>query len=111
MSVQPGDTGDHALLPEHLASMGGWVLIDGMGWLREANGRSDFWWWHDCPPARGARQWNSIRTIDCSTGERHAILSGSLEGGDLTIGGGSGSIPCHTCGLHGWVRDGRWVTA
>jgi len=22
-----------------------------------------------------------------------------------------GSVLCHTCGLHGWIREGRWVPA
>lgn len=49
-------------------------------------------------------------------------MSGTLEGGDLTL---SPSILCQmgslddprevgpgsTCGFHGWVRDGRWVSA
>lgn len=96
-------------LPEHLADLGGWVEIPGLGWLREE--RPGFWWWHDCPPMRGKPGWSSSRSIDTTTGQRHAVTGGSLAGGDLTIHGGSGSIPCDKCGLHGWVRDGKWVTA
>ncbi len=106
------------ILPAHLAEMGGWVEIPGLGWLREVPSHGghggvgiDFLWWHHCPPRMGEPDENSLGTIDVSSGERHAILSGSLVGGDLTIGGGSGSIPCDKCGLHGWVRDGRWVPA
>ena len=101
-------------LPEHLADMDGWVEIPGLGWLREVKGRSggiDFFWWHFCPPLADKPERKSLRTIDCSTGERHAITGGSLAGGDLTIHGGSGSIPCHDCGLHGFVRNGQWVPA
>lgn len=98
-------------LPDYLAEMEGWVEIPGLGWLREVESHEasdgiDFWWWHDCPYAG----WSSLRTIDCS-GQRHAITGGSLATGDLTIHGGSGSIPCDKCGLHGWVRNGKWVTA
>jgi hypothetical protein len=109
-----------ANLPLHLAfaHSGEWVEIPGLGWLIEVAppGRAggdgiDFWWWHDCPPLREQPSWKSVRRIDTSSGERHAILSGSLADGDLTIGGGSGSIPCDKCGLHGWVRDGKWVAA
>lgn len=35
-------------------------------------------------------------------------MSGSLEGGDLTL---SPSLLCGTCGDHGFVRDGKWVPA
>lgn len=106
-------------IPEHLAEMGGWVEIDGLGWLREwwhDNGPGtesvmDFWWWHHCPPHVGKPDYSSPRTIDVSSGQRHAVTGGSLAGGDLTIHGGSGSIPCGDCGLHGWVRNGRWVPA
>jgi hypothetical protein len=104
-------------LPEHLADLAGWVEVEGLGWLREVIPHDvdregiDFWWWHHCPPAEGEPGYNSPRTIDCSSGERHAIISGTLAGGDLTIHGGTGSIPCDRCGLHGWLRDGRWVPA
>ena len=103
-------------LPAHLTELDGWVEIPGLGWLIEirsrfGNGAIDFWWWHHCPPLADKPERNSLRTIDCSTGQRHAILGGSLATGDLTIGGGSGSIPCHDCGLHGFVRDGKWVPA
>lgn len=105
-------------LPAHLETMGGWVEIPGLGWLREWQhhhdgdcSRMDFWWWHHCPPMVGKPGYSSPRTIDVSSGERHAITGGSLAGGDLTIHGGSGSIPCEKCGLHGWVRNGRWVPA
>lgn len=105
-------------LPEHLADLGGWVEIPGLGWLLEVQASPpftisgiDFWWWHHCPPMVGQPGYTSPRRIDCSSGERHAITGGSLAGGDLTIHGGSGSIPCEKCGLHGWVRNGQWVTA
>jgi hypothetical protein len=105
-------------LPAHLLEMGGWVEIPGLGWLREVPSLPhhggvgiDFYWWHDCPPLRDKPDRNSLRTIDTSSGERHAITGGSLAGGDLTIHGGSGSIPCPQCGLHGWVRGGKWVAA
>lgn len=100
-------------LPEHLADMEGWVEVPGLGWLREVerHGGIDFWWWHDCPPLADKPERNSLRTIDCSTGERHAITGGSLAGGDLTIHGGSGSIPCADCGLHGYLQNGQWVPA
>lgn len=99
--------------------MGEWVEIVGLGWLLEVPSLphhggvgSDFYWWHPCPSLEGKPGRDSLRTIDCSSGQRHAVLGGSLAGGDLTIGGGSGSIPCPSgCGLHGWVRDGKWVTA
>lgn len=104
-------------LPEHLDQMGGWVHVDGLGWLREwewhISGRRgfDIMWWHDCPPMRGEAGWTAPRHIDVTSGLRHAIAGGSLAGGDLTIAGGSGSIPCDKCGLHGWLRNGRWVPA
>lgn len=103
-------------LPSHLVSMGGWTEIPGLGWLRRVPsghswGGTDFWWWHDCSGMTGKPGWGSVRTIDTSSGERHAITGGSLTGGDLTIHGGSGSIPCDKCGLHGWLRDGKWVAA
>ena len=104
-------------LPDHLAAFSGWVEIPGLGWLREMIGIDplsdgiDFWWWHDCVPLRDKSQRDSLRAIDCSTGDRHAITGGTLAGGDLTIHGGSGSIPCPDCGIHGWVRDGKWVQA
>lgn len=115
-------TKTEAALPAHLADMGGWVEIPGLGWLREVppwvgHGAQadaegiDFWWWHHCPPMVDQPGYASPRTIDTSSGERHQIVGGSLAGGDLTIHGGSGSIPCEKCGLHGWVRDGRWVPA
>lgn len=104
-------------LPAHLAEMDGWVEIPGLGWLREVPSHVghggvgvDFWWWHHCPPMVDQPGYSSPRTIDVSSGERHAITGGSLAGGDLTIHGGSGSIPCDKCGLHGWVRNGKWVT-
>lgn len=107
-----------AALPEHLEVMGGWVEIPGLGWLREVPGGAnhngpaiDFWWWHCCRPMKGRPGYASVRTIDVSSGERHEITGGTLAGGDLTIHGGSGSIPCKRCGLHGWVRNGRWVAA
>ena len=110
-------------LPHHLADVEGWHEIPGLGWMRvwehqpyeDEHGVEipgpDFWWWHDCPPVAGKPGWLSPRTIDVSSGARHAITGGSLEGGDLTIHGGSGSIPCEKCGLHGWVRNGQWVAA
>lgn len=100
-------------LPEHLSDLDGWVEVPGLGWLREVPGRIDtgvdFWWWHECPALVDKPERNSLRTIDCSTGERHAITGGSLEGGDLTIHGGTGSIPCSDCGLHGHLVKGTWV--
>lgn len=105
-------------LPEDLAEMGDWVEIEGFGflrpWLRENDAGEpvvDLMWWHDCEPMRGHPGWASVRHIDVSSGQRHAITGGSLADGDLTIHGGSGSIPCDKCGLHGWVREGKWVTA
>lgn len=35
-------------------------------------------------------------------------MTGSLEGGDLTL---APSILCKTCGDHGFIREGRWVAA
>lgn len=109
-----------APLPDWLEEMGGWVEIrNAGGWLREVDPRgdkapSDFWWWHSCPTHPSGPD-RAVGSIDCSSGERHAILSGTLAGGDLTIGGGSGSILCPPdfggCGMHGWVRDGAWVSA
>lgn len=106
-------------LPAWLVEMGGWHEVPGAGWFREvephgSNGSPDFWWHHPCPTHPvGPSRW--LGTIDCSTGQRHAILGGTLAGGDLTIGGGSGSLLCPPqfdgCGLHGWVRNGRWVPA
>ena len=105
-------------VPAHLVEMGGWVRIEGLGWLREVESHPghggvgiDFWWWHHCPPMVDKPGYGSPRTIDVSSGERHAITGGSLAGGDLTIHGGSGSIPCSECGLHGYVRGGQWVAA
>jgi hypothetical protein len=105
--------GEDVTLPEHLVHMGGWVEIPGFGWLREwhREGVLDLMWWHDCPAMRDQPGWSSVRHIDVSSGERHTITGGSLADGDLTIHGGSGSIPCDKCGLHGWVRGGKWVTA
>lgn len=115
MATAESETGEKRALPEHLADMDGWVEIEGLGWLREvpssSSPGSDFWWWHHCPPMVGKPGYTSPRRIDTSSGQRHAVTGGSLAGGDLTIHGGSGSIPCDKCGLHGWVRDGRWVAA
>lgn len=106
-------------MPAHLADMDGWIHIDGLGWLFEWHhepaddlpGPFDFWWWHDCSAMVNTPAWRALRTIDVSSGQRHEIIGGSLHGHDLTIHGGSGSIPCTECGLHGWVRNGRWVRA
>lgn len=104
-------------LPDHLVELDGWVEIPDAGWFLEVkphgdNGSPDFWWWHDCPARPGG---GGLRGIDCSTGERHAIIAGALTEGNLTIGGGSGSIICDPdndgCGLHGWIRNGEWVRA
>lgn len=107
-------------LPEHLRYFDGWIAIEGLGWLRwwhhepwNTEGTTltgpDLWWWHDCPPMRGEPGWGSPRTIDVSSGHRHAIIGGTLDGGDLTIHGGSGSIPCEKCGLHGHLAKGIWT--
>lgn len=106
-------------LPDWLAEQTGWVEVPGGGWFREVrprgdNGSPDFWWWHACPTHPSGPD-RAVGGIDCSTGERHAIIGGTLAGGDLTIHGGTGSILCPPsfggCGLHGWVREGRWVPA
>lgn len=107
-------------LPDHLADMVGWVEIEGLGWLREIKRTNaagaprgiDFLWWHHCPKLADKPDKDSLRLLDCTSGERHEVTGGSLADGDLTIRGGSGSIPCTDgCGIHGWVRNGRWVPA
>lgn len=54
-------------------------------------------------------------TVDDCDGRPTWTQTGTLEGGDLTL---SPSILCQLgnvanepCGFHGWVRDGKWVTA
>lgn len=49
-------------------------------------------WMHRC--SDGA--WKYHATPD------HAVIS--LE--PLTL---SGSLMCHDCGLHGWIREGAWI--
>ncbi len=43
--------------------------------------------------------------VDTTTGKRHRV---SVEGPMLTI---EGSILCKGCGLHGFVRNRKWVPA
>ena len=40
--------------------------------------------------------------------ERSWTMTGSLEGGDLTL---APSVLCRSCGDHGFVREGKWVSA
>lgn len=55
-----------------------------------------------------------VRTA--AEGQPRWEMTGTLEGGDLTL---SPSILCRLgtadpaseCGFHGWVRDGKWVSA
>lgn len=51
--------------------------------------------WHDgkCP---------SWHQVDLTSGERHRFID------PFTV---VGSLPCHVCGAHGYVREGRWVDA
>ena len=43
------------------------------------------------------------------------LMAGSLEGGDLTLSPSIlcrlGSVSGEECGFHGFVRDGKWVSA
>lgn len=42
-------------------------------------------------------------------------MTGTLEGGDLTLTPSIlcqlGNVAREACGFHGWVRNGKWVTA
>lgn len=66
--------------------------------LRPVDG-GDFLWWHEGCADPG---W---LYVDTSSGTRHHVISGSVEGGDITI---RASLLCPTCGRHGFITDGRW---
>lgn len=38
----------------------------------------------------------------------HQVAYGSLEDGRITV---RGSLRCPSCGVHGWIIDGRWSHA
>lgn len=67
--------------------------------------------WHECPAmqnvnasglsAGGVNFENAPNSVK---GPRWHLVSGD----PLTI---EPSILCRTCGLHGWIRQGRWVPA
>jgi hypothetical protein len=79
-------------------------------WTREGQeSTDDIMWAHRCN-VNGNRLLMLAR-IDVTTGERHQIISGSLDGGDLTVRGGSGSILCVMCQDHGYITNGKWVKA
>jgi hypothetical protein len=85
LEVFPNDLGDQ----EHRWS-----------WLVEAKGgRRNLLWLHRCGD-RWATCW-----IDLASGKRHRLVSEE----PLTI---KPSVLCPIgCGDHGYIRDGRWVTA
>lgn len=64
------------------------------GWKEDGN----LWWWHACTVGSG------IGSIDCTTGQFHSLISRE----PMHI---EASVLCATCGDHGWIRDGKWVTA
>jgi hypothetical protein len=60
-------------------------------------------WTHWCPmdkcdPGRGVSQWAMAGTPQHPVQQREP----------LTL---DGSLLCPNCGLHGWIREGRWVNA
>jgi Family of unknown function (DUF6527) len=58
-----------------------------------------------------------ITTDDCEryAGRPRWSMTGSLEGGDLTLSPSIlctlGSVAGQPCGFHGFIRDGKWVPA
>ncbi len=72
-----------------------------------------FLMWHDRDGVVG-RCGGGVAVRDNGDGRARWQMTGSLEGGDLTL---SPSILCRTpfdgreCGFHGFVRDGQWVPA
>jgi len=79
-------------------------------------GRQGFWLGHAIPTGE-ARCMGAVPTCSAADGPVWAE-HGTLEGGDLTL---SPSVNCiqptgagrerHGPDFHGWVRDGKWVSA
>lgn len=70
-------------------------------WLMEANGSArNIMWLHKCKDGKWSSGW-----IDLTSGARHRLVSEE----PLHI---EPSILCPVgCGDHGFVREGRWVSA
>lgn len=65
---------------------------------------------------RDGFQWRCEGVVHvCGHGGNQWSMTGSLEGGDLTLSPSIlcrlGSAAVEECGFHGWVRDGKWVPA
>ena len=73
--------------------------------LHAPGGRPSAWlWWHDCPKQEHV-SWSWFGTMEDGRASGHTIQQSE----PLTIGG---SLLCpQGCGDHGFIRDGRWVTA
>ena len=79
-------------------------------------GRLGFWFGHELPGG-GPRCMGAVPTVSPDGGPTWQ-QTGTLEGGDLTL---SPSVNCiqptgagrdrHGRDFHGWVHDGKWVTA
>lgn len=63
------------------------------------DGDLDLWWSHRC--AIGTR---APARIDITTGQRHSLISRD----PLHV---EPSILCRSCGDHGFIREGKWVSA
>jgi len=70
--------------------------------------------WIHAPVCESLRAWMDLRCVGSVNVDPHFAgerpiwtMSGSLEGGDLTL---SPSVLCSD-GFHGFVRDGKWVSA
>lgn len=60
-------------------------------------------------PSRRNMGWVPFRGLAIDTGTAWDITAGTAGVWDgLTL---SPSIACKTCPNHGWIRDGRWVSA
>lgn len=57
---------------------------------------------HPCTTSK-----DHIGMLPFNRGQRHDAWT-VLSSDPWTL---DGSVQCHTCGLHGWIRDGKWVPA
>lgn len=61
-------------------------------------------WWHDCPAVEHV-SWGWFGDVSMVQMSGHRVVSHVPA---LTV---EGSLLCTDCGDHGFIREGRWVTA